>query len=113
MSDIERLPKRLPIPGFLETDWLATIPTGYEDPDTGEWMPGGPLGYFKRYLRKDVFPDAPDGKTGVTDAIFLSTLDVEANPEPEQLADLIRGQYEIVVMSLKDHFAQRGIPFPE
>jgi hypothetical protein len=103
VSDIERLPKRLPIPGFLETDWLAT----------GEWMPGGPLGYFKRYLRKDVFPDAPDGKTGVTDAIFLSTLDVEANPEPEQLADLIRGQYEIVVMSLKDHFAQRGIPFPE
>jgi hypothetical protein len=111
MIGIESLPQLQPIPGFMEFDWFLHIPGGYEDAKTGEWVPVGEPGYMKRYIRHRAFPDAPDGKTGAGDFIFISLRDIDLNP-PEAIADLIRAQRDIAEMSLRDLFERRGVPFP-
>jgi len=113
MSGIDSTQAILPIPGFAETDWLFVTPSGCEDPETGEWLSGGPPGYLKRYIRVNAFPDAPDGKTGAADSIFIPLEDLQMNDAPEQIAALIVAQRELVEMSLRDLFAQKGVAFPE
>jgi hypothetical protein len=106
-------PYLVPITGFKETEWAFVVPGGYEDPETGEWVPGGEPGYLKRYIRANAFPGAPDGKTGAADSMFISLSDLEHNPEPEAIASLIQAQRDICEASLRDLFERRGVPFPD
>ena len=111
--NVKSFPTLIPIPGFRETEWVFIAPSGYEDPETGKWVPGGEPGYSMRFIRYNAFPGAPDGKTGAADMIFISLSDLEHNPEPEAIASLIQAQRDICEASLRDLFERRGVPFPD